>query len=92
LAAIDVVGAELNIDEDRDQIVLEDGIERGGESGGDGDDLIAGTKGTLAESGGGQRGERYEIGGRAGVNQARVADSDDLGEFALELFGEASGG
>ncbi len=42
LGDVDLVGGQRDVDEDRDEAVLEDGVDRGREAGGDGDDLIAG--------------------------------------------------
>ena len=40
----------------------------------------------------GQRGERQEIGGRTGVDEAALGDADEFGQALLELSAEASAG
>ena len=41
LADVDVVGRDLDVDEDGNEVVLDDRIDGGREAGGDGDDLVA---------------------------------------------------
>ncbi len=51
LGGVDVVGAEFDIDENGNCAELQDGVDRGRETGGYGDDFISGLDRALAEAG-----------------------------------------
>ena len=68
LSYVDVVSRKLNVDEDRDESVLNDRIDRGGKAGGHGDDFVA-----AAQSGG--RRATAEV---RHESAARLADDPEL--------------
>src|SRR5262245_35504137 len=62
LLRVNVIGSELHVDEDRNQLVLDDRIDGGGEPRRDGNDLVSGAQAPLLQLGRGQRGEGEEVG------------------------------
>jgi glucose-1-phosphate cytidylyltransferase len=89
---VDFVAGEGDLDEDRDEAVLNDGIDGGGEAGGYGDDLVAGLELAVAEFWRAEGAESDQIGGGAGVDEAGAAEAEEAGELLFEFFGETSGG
>ena len=97
---VDVVGGHCDVHEDRDQAILDDRVQRGRESGRDGDHLIAGLEGCpaaplarpLVQLGRREGGQSQQVGRRAGVDQVSVPASEELREALLELVREAACG
>ncbi len=87
LLGADVARNGVVIEEDGDGAELDDGRDGGGETGGDGDDLIAGqdafVRGELVR---GERGEGDEVGRGAGVDEEAVFHAKEGGELLLEGF------
>ena len=69
LRGIGVISGRGDVDEDRHAVVLDDGIDGGGKTRGDGDHFIAGLESALAEPRRGETGKGTEVGGGAGVDQ-----------------------
>ena len=91
LTDIYVIRRNLNIDEDWDERVLQDGIDRGGKSCGQGDDLVAGPQPPTAQLVRRQGGDRQQVGRGARVHQHRFAHAAELGKLTFELVGEPAG-
>ncbi len=92
LVGLNVVGGNIDIDEDGNESVLHRRIDGGRKTGGDGNDLIAGAQRLLLKLGRGECGNGEQVGRRAGVGGHGPADIEKFGEFALEIGIEASGG
>ncbi len=87
-----VVGAQLDVDEDRGEPVLHDRVDRRGKAGRHGDDLVPRDQPGVPEYGGGQGGERQQVGGGAGVGEVRLADVECPGQRPFEPPGGDSRG
>jgi hypothetical protein len=87
-----VVGAELDVDDNGGQAVLNDRVDRRWEAGGNGQDLVAAFEGALAQFVAGQTAERDEVGARAAIDEQCAASADVLGKSAFKQRMEASGG
>ena len=89
---VEVVGAELDVDEHRHEPVLDDRVDRRREAGGDGDHLVArlraGARRASARSAP-RRASRFAD--EPELHEQRVAHADGLRELALEPLREATG-
>ena len=87
LLGADVSGDGVVVEEDGDGAGLDDGGDGGGETGGDGDDFVAGEDALVRRQlMGGEGGEGDEVGGGAGVDEEAVFHAEEGGEFLLEGF------
>ncbi len=89
---VEVVGRELDVEEDRHETVLEDRVEGRRETGRARDDLVARLQPTLAEHRRGQRRQREEVRRGARVDEERETDSHGTRDGTLELVREPPGG
>ncbi len=87
---IDVVGGDVHIDEDRYCAGLKNGVDRGGESSGDGNDFIAGLYGPGAQLRGRQGGEGNQVGRGSGIDGQKVLDAQVAGHAAFKFRIESS--
>ena len=92
LCDIDVVLRNRDIDKDRHGAVVHNRRNGRREPRSNGDDLIAAPDASLAEERRGQRHESEEIRRRAGVHDAREADTEVVRELLLECFHIAARG
>jgi hypothetical protein len=86
-----VVAGQRGIDEDRNQPVLEDGIDGGRKPGRRRDDLVAGLERPRTQQRRGQCRKRQQVGGRPRVGGQRPLHANARRDQALELVVEASG-
>ena len=84
---VDVGRFKVHIHENRHRSVLDDRSDRRRKTGGDGDHLVAAHDPAFAQQRRGERLEREEIRGRAGIDEKRRADAEVGGEFPLEAPG-----
>ena len=82
--AVDVVPGQRDVDEDRDEAVLDDRVHRRREARGDRDDLVAGAETAVAQPGRGEGCQGEQVRGRAGVHEQGVAMPGGLAQAALE--------
>ena len=89
---IGLVGAELNVDEDRHEPVLYDRVDRGWEACGERDDFVAIYQTTILVTWRGEGAECQEIRRRSRVREHGMPYAHDLGKLALELLSEGAAG
>ena len=81
------IGTQFNIDENRHCAVLDDGIDRRRKARGHRNHLISRLDLPVLKLGRGERRERDEVGGRAGVDQQRVLQTKNFRQARLKLLG-----
>ena len=89
---VDLVGRQRHVEKYGHEAVLKDWIDRGGESCGDSNYLIAGFETPVTKFWRGQRTEGDEVGGGAGVDERRRSYTDEPSQLSLEVLGETTGG
>jgi hypothetical protein len=89
-AGIDVVGEVVHIHKDRHRAKLQDGVDGGGEAGRHANDFVAFLNGALTQLGRCEGAEGHQVGRRARVDGDQVLDTDEGGQFFLELGVEAA--
>ena len=88
---VDIVGRQVDIDEDGHKAVLDGGIDRRREAGRAGDDLVAGLQRPVPQHRRTQGRGRREVGRRAGVDGQGEPDADILRQPGLERGVEPAG-
>ncbi len=88
---VDIGGLEIDVHEDRDAAVLDDGGDGGGKSGGDGDDFAAFRDAPLVQLPGCQRRKGEKIGGRARHREPAMREAEPRRQRRLE-FGRVTAG
>ena len=88
---IDVVGGEVDVDEDRHGTELKDRIDGRRKTRGHSDHFVTGAQGALAEQMRRQRGHGQQIGGGAGVSGEQMSPTEVLAEPSLKGIIEAAG-
>ena len=86
----DIVGGDVDIDEHRSEIVLQNWVDRRREAGGAGDDLVPRPQRPIAEQRARQRRHRQEIGGGPGIACDRPSRAEGAGERSFEGVVEAA--
>ena len=82
---LDVVGGDIDVDENGRHVPHDRRIDRGGEARRAGDDLVAGLHLTSLLARRSQRGKGDQIRRRAGINRQGMTDANALGELAFEF-------
>ena len=85
----ELVGAAVErgrvvVNEHRHAALLQNRRDGRRKTGGAGDDFVPGAQLAVAELGAGQRGQRHQIRGRAGVDEEGFFDAEQRGQFVLE--------
>ncbi len=92
LGNVDVVGGDVDIDKHRNGTELQDGVNRGGEAGGDADDFVPRFDCAVAKIVAGKCGESNQVGRGTGVDGDQMLDAKIVGESLFEFVVEAAGG
>jgi len=87
-----VIGAELDVDHDGGEAVLNNRVDGRGKARGNGQYLISALEGPLAKLVAGETAERDEVGARSAVYEDGAAGTDVPGESAFKQRMEPPGG
>ena len=84
--SINIVGSDIDIYENWNHAVLDDRVERRGETRSDRDYFVSSLQGAIAEQGRHQRGEGHEVSRGAGVDEKGILGAGKLAKELLELL------
>ncbi len=90
LCDINFVGGERNVYEDGDETVLNDWIDRGGESCGHCDHFVPGFQPSVSEFRGSKCTDGDKVGGGAGVHKRSAPNANEPSQFALKILCKAA--